>query len=68
LAQDGRIFPLTVPESHRARRSVIEVRPSGIPRDRKLLVGFEKTDAGYYASLGLASVIIAGRQVFPISK
>jgi putative transposase len=50
----------------RARRWVVERTHSWINRFRKLLVGFEKTEASYVALLSLACAIICWRQIVAI--
>src|SRR5580704_1153232 len=47
---------------YRARRWVVERTHSWLNRFRKLLVSFEKTEAGYVALLSLAAAMICWRQ------
>jgi len=51
---------------YKARRWVVEQTHSWLNRFRKLLVGFEKTEASYIAILSLAAAIIYWRQTTPI--
>ena len=50
---------------YRAKRWVVEACHSWLNRFRKLLVRFEKTDAGYEALLHLACSIIVWRRIAP---
>lgn len=56
---------LSNPE-HQARRWVVERTHSWFNRFRKLLVSFEKTEAGYLALLFLAAALICWRQTTSI--
>ena len=51
---------------HKARRWVVEPTHSWLNRFRKLLVSFEKTEAGYRALLSLAAALICWRQTISI--
>lgn len=51
---------------HKARRWVVERTHSWLNRFRKLLVSFEKTEAGYLGLLTLAAAIICWRQTTSI--
>ena len=49
--------------AYKARRWVVEVTYSWMNRFRKLLVGFEKTDAAYLGLIKLACAFIAFRKI-----
>jgi putative transposase len=51
---------------YKARRWVVERTHSWLNRFRKLLVSFEKTEAGYVALLALAAAMICWRQTISI--
>ena len=51
---------------HKARRWVVERTHSWLNRFRKLLVSFEKTEAGYLGLLTLAAAMICWRQTVSI--
>jgi len=51
---------------YKARRWVVERTHSWLNRFRKLLVSFEKTEAGYVALLSLAAAMICWRQIISI--
>ena len=51
---------------YKARRGVVERTHSWLNRFRKLLVSFEKTEAGYVALLALAAAMICWRQTISI--
>jgi transposase len=51
---------------HKARRRVVERTHSWLNRFHKLLVSFEKTEAGYLGLLTLAAAMICWRQTIPI--
>ena len=62
---EERLLKYRYPDS-KARRWVVERTHSWLNRFRKLLVSFEKTQAGYTALLQLAAALICWRQTITI--
>lgn len=62
---EDRLIKYRYPDS-KPRRWVVERTHSWFNRYRKLLVSFEKTEAGYMALLQLAAALICWRQIISI--
>jgi len=65
LRAEERLLKYRHPDS-KPRRWVVERTHSWLNRYRKLLVGFEKTEAGYIALLQLAAALICWRKILII--